>query len=386
MKLTCIYCETEEFEQGKGSEEHSVLSSLGGRKSSRSICCQKCNTGLGNEIDEPLAEGLRIISTFFGVVTGRGKEAATLKSYGAHKGRSFDLLSGGRVEQSRIKIDRHVDEERGITNISVSARNQDEAKKLLEQQLKSFGKGIEDFQISEVTERIEYPGSISGGIDLGLVSQHRSIAKTALTYIATMISPERLRSGTFSKIIEYILGNNETSALTSITSVDFPTLPNIFDAQHRVIISASKDKKMVIGLVELFGGLKFKVTLSDSWDGPDLQKGYAVNPLNGDQVEHESTVNLNDEHWSEKSSIVDEEIYRGMMSKVFGAAYNHHVKLEHERIISKVTEEFYKELGGEDFTDELKMELSSIIAKSIANLVYKVDENKIISPDQLKST
>ena len=386
MKLTCIYCMTEQFDQGKGSEEHAVLSSLGGRKSSRSICCQKCNTELGNEIDEPLAEGLRIISTFFGIITGRGKEAATLKSYGTHNGRSFDLLPGGRVEQSRVKIDRQVDEEKGIANISVSARNVDEAKKLLKQQLKSFGKGIEDFQIGGITESVEYPKSISGSIDLGLVSQHRSIAKTALTYIATMISPERLRSGCFSNIIEYILGNEEASDSISMTSVNFPPLPNISDAQHRVIISASEDKKMAIGLVELFGSLKFKIALTDCWEGPNLQKGYAVNPLNGDQVECEDTVNLNDDHWGEEASSFDEEIYRDMMSKVFGSAYNHHVKLEHERIVSEVTEEFCKELRDGYFTDELKMELSSRIAKSIENSVYKVDESRIIPPDQFKIT
>ncbi|WP_431686617.1 HNH endonuclease [Hahella sp. NBU794] len=384
MKLTCIYCKTEQFDQGKGSEEHVVLSSLGGRKSSRSICCQKCNIELGKEIDKPLAEGLRIISTFYGIITGRGKEAATLKSYGTHNGRNFDLLPGGRVELSRVKIDRQIDEEKGVVNISVRARNVDEVNKLLKQQLKSLGKGIEDIQIGEITESVEYPKSISVSIDLGLVSQHRSIAKTALTYIATMISPERLRSGCFSNIIEYIIGSEEASNSISMTQINFPPLPNISDAQHRVIISASEDKKMAIGLVELFGGLKFMVALTDCWEGPNLQKGYAVNPLNGDQVEYEDTVNLNDEHWSEKASGFDGGIYLEMVRKVFGAAFNHHVKLEHERIISEVTEEFFKEFGGEDFTDELKMKLSSRIAKAIANSVYKINEYRIIPPDHFK--
>lgn len=386
MKLTCIYCNTEEFDQGKGSEEHAVLSSLGGRKSSRSICCQKCNTELGNQIDEPLAEGLRIISTFFGIVTGRGKDAATLKNYGIHNGKKFDLLPGGRVQQSKVKIDRQIDKENGIANISVSARNLDEAKNRLEQQLKSFGKSVKDFQFGEITERIEYPGSISGTFDLGLVSQHRSIAKSALTYLATMISPERLRSGCFSSLIEYILGNNEELALTTITKMHFPSLPHISDAQHRVIISASEDKKIAIGLVELFGGLKFKVILTDCWDGPNLQKGYAVNPLNGEQVEHVDTVSLNDDHWSDEASNLNEEDYKDMMCKVFKSAYDHHVNLERERIILEVTEVFCKEFGVQDFTDELKMELSSRIAKAIANSVYRINENRRISENEFEIT
>lgn len=386
MKLTCIYCRTEEFEQGRGSEEHAVLSSLGGRKSSRSICCQKCNTDLGNQIDEPLADGLRIISTFLGIITGRGKEAATLKSYGTHNDKKFDLLPGGRVQQSKVKIGRQIDKENGIVNISVSARNLDEVKNLLEQQLNSFEKSVKDFQFDKITERIEYPEAISGTIDLGLVSQHRSLAKSALTYLATMISPQRLRSECFSGVIEYILGDKEELALTTITKVSFPPLPNISDVQHRIIISASEDRKIVIGLVELFGGLKFKVILTENWDGPDLQKGYAVNPLNGDQVEHVDIVNLNDDHWSDDASSFSEEDYKDMMCNVFKFAFDHHVKLERERIIAEVTAEFCKEYRGQDFTDKLKMELSSRIAKAIANSIYRIDENRKISPEEFEIT
>lgn len=386
MKLTCIYCKIEEFEQGRGSEEHAVLSSLGGRKSSRSICCQKCNTDLGNQIDEPLADGLRFISTFLGIVTGRRKEAATLKSYGTHNDEKFDLLPGGRVQKSKVKIDREIDKEHGIVNISVSAKNLDEAKNLLEQQLNNFGKNVRDFQFGNITESIEYPEAISGTINLGLASQHRSLAKSALTYLATMISPQRLRSECFSSVIEYILGDKEELALTTITKMSFPPLPNISDVQHRIIISASEDKKIAIGLVELFGGLKFKVILTESWDGPDLQKGYAVNPLNGDQIEHDDIVNLNDDHWSDDAPSFSGEDYKDMMCNVFKFAFDHHVKLERERIIAEVIAKFCNEYGDQDFTDELRMELSVRITKAIVNSVYRIDENRKISPDEFEIT
>lgn len=386
MKLTCIYCKIEKFEQRRGSEEHAVLSSLGGRKASKSICCQKCNRELGNEVDEPLAEGLRIISVLLGIVTGRGKEAATLRNYGSHNDKKIDILPGGGVQLSKVQIDRKADKESGIANISISARNISEAKKLLEQQMKSFGKSVKDFQIGEITERIEYPEPISGPLDIGLVSQHRSIAKSALTYIATMISPERLRSGCFSSVIEYILGNSEELELTTITRINFPSLPHVSDMQHRIIISASAERKVAIGLVELFGGLKFKVILTNCWDGPDLQKGYAVNPLNGEQIEYVDTVNLKKDHWSAEASNVNEDEYKDMICKVFGVAYDHHVKLERERIISEETKKFCKEFEGQDFTDGLIMKLESRIAKSIANSTYRIDETRMVSSDEFNTT
>lgn len=271
-----------------------------------------------------------------------------------------------------------------VASITVSARDLDEAKKLLEQQLQSFGKSVKNFKFNEIVESREYPGAIPVTFDLGLVSQHRSIAKSALTYLATTISPERLRSGCFSKVIEYIFGGKEELRLTTITKADFPSTPNISEVQHRVLISASEHKKYVIGLIELFGNIRFKVVLTDSWDGPDLQKGYAVNPLNGEQVEQVGMVNLSDDHWSGERSKFNEDAYKDMMSKVFKSAYDHHVELERNRIISEVTKDFCKEFDGQDFTDKLNMELSSRIGKAIANSVYRVDENRRLSENDFE--
>ena len=383
MQLTCIYCEIETFDQGKGSEEHVILSSIGGRKTSRSICCVSCNNRLGDEIDRPLTEGLKGLSNYIGVVTGRGKDSATLKNHDVYDGIMYDLTHGGRLQRSKIELSREIDEDNGLANISIVARNTTELNKLFNQQIESFGESIKSIQVKEITEIIEYPNSLTLDIDIGLVSHYRSIAKSALTYIGTVIAPERLRNGLFLKLIEYIKGENDELGLVAITKVTFPSMPNIFTMQHRIIISASSKKRMAIGLVELFGGITFKVVLSDCWDGPNLQKGYAIDPISGEHDECMSNLNLNDDHWLDQPSDLTDQNYIDMMSKVMKNAIAQHTNLEHQKLISETVSEFCQEFANRDLDDHLCMILSNRLTKALTDSIFKIKKKRNIELSEL---
>lgn len=189
MIISCIYCLNGNFEKGKGSLEHVILSSLGGRKSSRNICCESCNNRLGKEIDEPLSEALSFFSTMLDITTGRNKPAPTQKMIGEHEGKKFDIFSGGLVKYS--KSDVGITEADGKAEICISANSEEEALKILSGVLKKYNKTIDDFTDLEAKSVKSYIPSIHQRLQLGGEEQLRSIAKTALTYIATFVSPER---------------------------------------------------------------------------------------------------------------------------------------------------------------------------------------------------
>ena len=229
-----------------------------------------------------------------------------------------------------------------------------------------------DFNMKSFTKKTEFPGSISGDLDVGLITQHRSIAKTALTYLATMISPERLREESFTTIVNCINGVEDITKYLSLTTLKFPETPLISTPQHRVIISASSLNKQVIGLVELYNEIKFKVVLTNSWTGPDFQKGYAVDPINSTHVEEEMLVNLDDSHWN-TAQITHDEHYK-LMESTFKKAIDYQRSFYFKDIISNQILSFMEENQGKDLTEELKQSLSKRVATAISDGMLRKDK------------
>lgn len=278
--LTCIYCKTATFESGKGSEEHVILSSLGGKKSSRNICCQTCNNRLGDEIDEELSVEFSFFSTMLGITTGRNKPSPTHKNAISHEGNNYDILHGGSLKLSgaNVKIEDTEDPKRKF--ISITASNEKQALNILEQVLGKFDKSIDALQEIDAKSVTSYLPTVHRRLSLGGEAQMRSIAKMMLTYAATLISPERLRGSSFKSVIEYINGNNpEYDGVQFDAITPFPEQPALDEINHRIFFVTSERLKLAVGLIEIYGKLRLSAILSEEWDGPSLFKSYAIDPV-----------------------------------------------------------------------------------------------------------
>jgi len=277
QKIICIYCKTNSFEVGEGSKEHVILSSLGGKKSSRNICCTDCNTKYGNEIDIKLSETYQVFSTMLGIKTGRNKKAPTLKSTGEIDGRSFDTLSGGIIKYSSPKVNvRNINSK--VYDICITARSQQELLHLLSNIYKS--KGVDHTKLKKIEAESVFTKApkVTGRISFGDDKQYRSVAKMLLTYISTMISPERLRSGIFSELIDYIMGNSDIYPVW-LETVDMKDYPKISEVNHRMFIFCSKTKRIAYGCLEIFGHIRYSVILSTGWDSEDINKCHVIDPI-----------------------------------------------------------------------------------------------------------
>lgn len=278
--LTCIYCKVATFESGKGSEEHVILSSLGGRKSSRNICCQACNNRLGDEIDEELSIELSFFSTMLGITTGRNKPSPTHKNAISHGENNYDILHGGSLKLSGAEVKIEDTEDPKSKFISITASNEQQALNLLEQVLGKFDKSTDDFQEIEAKSVTSYAPTLHRRISLGGEKQMRSIAKMMLTYAATLISPERLRNNSFNPITEYINGNNpEYDGIQFDSITPFPAQPALDEINHRIFFVTSETLKLAVGLIEIYGKLRLSAILSEEWNGPSLFKSYAIDPV-----------------------------------------------------------------------------------------------------------
>jgi hypothetical protein len=284
--LKCIYCETAEFEQGSGSEEHVLLSAIGGRKASKNICCTKCNNKLGKFIDDNLAKKFHCLSVFIGVQ--RDREALKPVQGGAYADNDkITMGPGGTFYQDGVKQDVTLNDKQ--LHIEITTSDEKNARKIAKGKLKQYGCSQNEAStiISSHTEQREIRIPMDFSLD---ENDLRSVAKMCLTYLATTVSPERLRSGIFENIISYIQGNNEHShnIVFEDTENEIPDKPKLSHMDHRIFLYASEESKICLAQLELFGTFTFTVLLSTAWSGPDKSQCYVINPINGDHKEKNS--------------------------------------------------------------------------------------------------
>jgi hypothetical protein len=290
--LNCIYCNKPKFTLGKGSKEHAILSSLGGRKLSQNICCVDCNNRLGKSIDDGLSNNLSPISTLLNIKTGRNKKAPTQINAVKLGDESYNLLPTG--EMLRNGVQKEFNKSEDVTSFRIIANNKEQALKVLEGQLKAKGKSLNDVKDGIITEVSQYGAQISHTFSL-TENDLRSIAKMALTMLATKISPERLRDKAFVNVVNYINGNDKYAddIVFSDTNTEFPSEHKLSDINHRIFIYASQEENLCIALVELYGGFKFSVLLSREWCGPNLACCYVIDPITTEKLDYDICFNTN---------------------------------------------------------------------------------------------
>ena len=289
--ITCLYCQIAKFQVGKGSEEHVILSSIGGKKASRNICCQKCNNKLGDQIDKTLSEEFSFISNFINIKTGRNKPAKTIKNAGVMNGQYFDLKPGGTPHYSNIKFDQSVKDK--TIDASFSARSPEEALRLMGQFVKSHGKTLDDLKNTSVKDISDYNiPQVSGTLNLGGDLFFRSIAKMMLTYLATLCNHYKLRVGSVDDLIDYITGqSSDKNKLSFDYNTEFPDKKIEAEIYHQIFIWADPVSKLVFCGLKLFRFISFSAVLSNSWEGGEIKESHLIDPITGYSTDFEFDFN-----------------------------------------------------------------------------------------------
>ena len=193
-----------------------------------------------------------------------------------------------------------------------------------------------------------------------------------LTYAATLMSPERLRSGCFDAVIEYIKGNNPSyDGIQFDTVTAFPEQPALDEINHRIFFIASESLKLAIGLIEIYGKLRFSAVLSDEWEGTSLGKAYAVNPVSGHQDNIE--FNVTDEMFSSLNKRhLDINYYRNSISQLIEVFQ----KRQTDEVLSKITKDAIDRhmVGkGEFVTKEMIAQVSQEVALEFVRFTQRLE-------------
>jgi len=266
----------------------------------------------------------------------------------------------------------------GTSSIAITAGSEQQALSLIQSVLKRYGKSIDDFQSLEAISVKSYLPTQHKRLSLGGPAQFRAVAKMLLTYLATQVKPERLRGGAFDQVIAYIDGRSDEFTGISLGSrVLLPEIPKHSDVDHRAIIITSHEKKLAIGVLELFGNIRYTIELSSAWNGPDIAKVYSIDPVEKISIEREFKIDLSialagyDSYVPETTSIVAgvEAIVRTFQERQ-----------SNQRIASIVAAAVERHMVGKGdvVTEEMIGNVSSEVALEFVRFLQRIDSEETI--------
>ncbi|EMC4027169.1 hypothetical protein VDT04_003488 [Vibrio cholerae] len=383
--ISCIYCSTEKFKEGQGSEEHAILSSLGGKKASRNICCQKCNNSLGDDIDKVVSEEFAFISNFANIKTGRKKAPKTIKSAGVMSDLEFELKPGGLPHFSKVKFESNEIDENSVQG-SIVARSPEEAIRLVEAFAKKHGKSIDDVKDANIRLVSDYDiPKVQGTLKLGGEPFFRSITKMMLTYLATLCHHSRLRDGSFDEAIAYIKGDsNQELQVTHDYVSEYPKTELDNEISHLIFVFADPKTGVVFCGLRLFGYLQFSAKLTETWSGGEIKKCHQVDPVSGETLDFDleslpvsiNELALNMGNDSEKF----EQAINSLMSAVFKAQQ----KAAIARTTEQAIEEAFAKQNFEDLTEDNLGEFVETIVGHVKAQMFRGTVTQEVSIEQLK--
>jgi len=197
-----------------------------------------------------------------------------------------------------------------------------------------------------------------------------------LTYLATFVAPERLRTGDFQAVIEYINEKGIENNFVSFSTAPFPLLDRVdSEIKHRLILAACDENKKVNAMLELYGNIRFFITLTDQWSGPSISKVYAIDPVTQESEEvsfhSEEVFNLSHE------DSVDSEGFKKAVFNIIQCFQDRQMNRIISQISSKAIENHI--VGKGDYiSEEMISSMASEVALEFTRVMHRIDTEEVI--------
>lgn len=274
----CVYCS-----HGlDGSQEHVLLSALGGRLTSTAISCRECNNYLGSGAHRSLYSQLHPLLLMAGARDGRGRVHGPVSIGLDSRGAPIEMHSGGEIRLKGPRVDRRPGAD-GLEEITVYANTPDEAKQIAEGIARKKGKPC---QIEEAMHIVDAPPKWNTKVSLGGGDHFQALASMVVALLAFRVGTDAVVADEGIQAICRYLRHDDLRCVWWALGVDLSLPPWALptdDAGLRNVIAVSGDpvSGLAIGRVVLLGHLAFEVMLSNTWKGDRLAVAYAVDPLTG---------------------------------------------------------------------------------------------------------
>jgi len=342
LEKRCLLCE-EVISAKTDSREHLIPNSIGGRKKVSGFLCVDCNSKSGDRWESALASQMNPLSLFFRISRERGD--APSQKFKTTSGGEWVLNVDGSLDLPR-PIYQEKKNENGL-EINISARNMNEAKKMLKGVARKYSQLDADALLKNAQMTTSYSQNpvifnfSFGGSDAG-----RSIVKTALALVSTTSASV----GDCEHATQFLKKQEHEPCFGYYYEKDLvlnrpPGIPI-----HIVHVNGDPDSNLIRGYVEYFGVMRVVMCLSSSYTGSVFSATYSIDPIKGKELDLNVDLNLSsteireaydDEKW-------DGDALKKAMGEVIGPALEiQHIE-ERERVLDEAVRYAFANSGAEE--------------------------------------
>ncbi len=362
MTFFCAICDVA-LSHLNNSNEHILPNAIGGQKKIKNFICNDCNNLTGMNWDAELANQLNPLCLFFGITRDRGTTPSQI--FKTDKGTLIKKHIDGSFGLAKPTYN-EIKTEKG-TKINIQTDSIKEFKKMLSGVKRKYPIiDIEDVMKNASFKEVYPNETVMFELSIGGLMGGRSIVKSALALAVN--SGENPKN--CSQALNYLKNKNSEAPFGYYYEHDLVVnRPNNF-VFHCVAVQGNKEKKLLLGYVELFSIYRMVICLSDIYEGHDFFHSYAINPVLGQEINLEVKLDLSREEI--KDTYNYGKIPNGSMELAFQQAIPLGLKrsseLARNRAVENAIDYAFKNCGakeGEYLTQEQHEKLTSLIMEKM---------------------
>jgi len=260
------------------SSEHILLQALGGRKEVMGFICRPCNSRTGDCWDVELTKQLAHVSIMHGVDRQRSGDLPSLRVRTADGGELL-MHADGSMTPATVSFNK-VKTETGWSIFAV-ARTMSEAENIIQGVARRYPNSNAMEALESLSVKTEYNKQpLTFTLQVGGPKAGRSIVKTAVAMAHSMGIGHR----DCPLAMRYLLGNDDDPQYGHFHERDLIAGRPDSHLIHCVSVKGDSSRRTLLGYVEYFSLARLVILLSDDYDGPTIQRTYAIDPSAGTEI------------------------------------------------------------------------------------------------------
>ena len=366
------------------TKEHVILNSIGGRKKVRGFICTNCNNKTGAEWDHELAGQLNPLGLLLGISRQRGKIPS--QTFSTSSGGEVRLHSDGRRTIS--KPSHEIDTDGGNTHIRIHARTTRELRKLMKGMRRKYpalrNKSLDELMSTAKPSSHYSPEWTALNFEFGGNQAGRSLVKSALA----LAFDAGIDPSACDLALDYLLNESSEPCFGYFYDRERDIAINrpVGKPFHCVYVKGNSDTRTILGYIELYSLYRVVLCLSDSYFGKSFNNIYAIDPVEGEELDLrvDFDLSIEDIRSAYNYEIYDEGVWRSAASNLlecivatdFNRALNRNIKGAVENALAKCGTEqgdYLTDAQLDQLIGEIIQDLTPFIEHNMARFAYRTD-------------